>query len=717
MKKDFELLAPAGSFEILKAVIEAGADAVYVGGSMFGARAYANNFSEEELLEAIDYVHIRGKKLFLTVNTLFKNDEIREVLYNYLLPYYKRGLDAVIVQDFGAIAFIKEYFPDLPIHTSTQMTITGVEGAKLLKNLGVERVVLARELSVAEMKQIKAETGVELEAFIHGALCYSYSGQCLFSSMLGGRSGNRGRCAQPCRLAYSVLDEKKKEYKKDSYVLSLKDLCGIEYLQKLREAGVYSLKIEGRMKQASYAAGVVSFYRKYIDLEKQVSKEDMKYLYELGNRCGFTTEYYDKQNDKSMVTFEKPSYEKSNDALHQEIEKKYVGVKSQIPANGTLIINKGQALEFYVNSGDYSAFVSLGEVQEAKNKPLEESDVRERMNKTGESSFYFENLDIHMDGDVFVPNGVLNQLRRDALASLEEEMLLQFRREEKDVSELSVSNVKSVDLVDKNDTKTICSCETKEQLDVILKHQCVTTIYVDAQMYHRKTFVENLKQDVTRIHSSEKKVFLRLPVIFREKTSEFYQSIVSELKNANLDGFVVRNYEEMQFVKEYFADADIVVDHNLYTYNDCAKDAFQTYDIIRDTMPLELNQKEIRKRNNTNSEMVVYGYYPLMTSAGCVHKNTINCDKQSQITYLKDRYNVLFPVKNYCNDCYNVIYNSVPVLLFDEIHRLKENGVLYYRLDFSIENAKEVENVLCLYETGKGQAFDYTNGHYKRGVE
>ena len=214
MKHEFELLAPAGSFEILKAVIAAGADAVYVGGSQFGARAYANNFTEEELLEAIDYVHLRGKKLFLTVNTLFKNNEINDSLYEYLLPYYKKGLDAVIVQDFGVISYIKQYFPDLPIHTSTQMTVTGVEGAKLLKNLGAERVVLARELSIDEMKKIRDEAEVELEAFIHGALCYSFSGQCLFSSMLGGRSGNRGRCAQPCRLSYAVLDENKKEYKK-----------------------------------------------------------------------------------------------------------------------------------------------------------------------------------------------------------------------------------------------------------------------------------------------------------------------------------------------------------------------------------------------------------------------------------------------------------------------------------------------------------------------
>ena len=713
MKHDFELLAPAGSFEILKAVIEAGADAVYVGGSMFGARAYANNFSEEELIEAIDYVHLRGKKLFLTVNTLFKNNEINNTLYDYLLPYYKRGLDAVIVQDFGAISFIKENFPDLPIHTSTQMTITGVEGAKLLKNLGVERVVLARELSINEMKQIKEEVGVELETFIHGALCYSYSGQCLFSSMLGGRSGNRGRCAQPCRLSYGVLDDQKKEYKKDSYVLSLKDLCGIEYLQKLRTAGVYSLKIEGRMKQASYAAGVVSFYRKYIDLEKQVSKEDMQHLYELGNRSGFTTEYFVKQNDKSMVTFEKPSYEKSNDALHQHIEKTYVGVKSQIPVNGTLIINKGQALEFYVNTKEVNAFVSLGEAQEAKNKPLELADVRERMNKTGESPFYFENLEIHMDNDVFVPNGVLNQLRREALVNLEEELLASFRRES---IEGKKTNVKKQEVVE-NTTKTIVSCETKEQLDVILNYDFISTVYLDAQMYGRDSFCVELEKDIVRILDAGKEVYLKLPAIFRTNTSIFYQSIVSQLKKINITGYVVRNYEELQFVKEYFPKKNIVTDHNLYTYNDYAKYAFAEYDILRDTIPLELNQKEIRHRDNRNSEMVLYGYYPLMTSAGCVHKNTIVCDKKSQITYLKDRYNVLFPVKNYCNDCYNVIYNSVPVLLFEEKLRLKEFGIRHFRIDFTIENKNEVENVLTIFATGNGRKFDYTNGHYKRGVE
>lgn len=299
--RDFELLAPAGNINIFKAVIEAGADAVYVGGSMFGARAYANNFDEEELLYAIDYAHLKGVKVYLTVNTLLKNDEI-EKLYDYLLPFYERGLDAVLVQDLGALKLIHDRFPDLAIHTSTQMTVTGIDSVRFLKQFGVQRVVMAREVSLAEMKEIHEKCGMEIEAFVHGALCYSYSGQCLFSSMLGGRSGNRGRCAQPCRLPYCVGN------KKDTYILSLKDMCGIKDLQKLKESGVYSLKIEGRMKQAGYASGVVAYYRRYIDSMKEVSDKDYKNIAGLGNRCGFTDKYYFEHNGTDMVTFEKPNF-------------------------------------------------------------------------------------------------------------------------------------------------------------------------------------------------------------------------------------------------------------------------------------------------------------------------------------------------------------------------------------------------------------------------
>ena len=296
-KNQLELLAPAGSYDIFRAVLNAGADAVYVGGGQFGARAYANNFSEEELLRAIDEAHIHGKQLYLTVNTLLKEEELEAQLYDYLRPYYEQGLDAVIVQDMGAFQFIREYFPKMDIHTSTQMTICNRYGAEMMKELGATRVVTAREMSFAEIKDIADHVDIEIESFVHGALCYCYSGQCLLSSMLGGRSGNRGRCAQPCRLPYAVLDEKHREYKKDAYVLSLKDMCGIKDLRGLADAGVYSLKIEGRMKQIPYAAGVVSYYRKYIDLflsgqETQISEEDYRAVLALGNRCGFTDGYY-----------------------------------------------------------------------------------------------------------------------------------------------------------------------------------------------------------------------------------------------------------------------------------------------------------------------------------------------------------------------------------------------------------------------------------------
>ena len=721
INKDFELLAPAGSFEILKAVIEAGADAVYVGGSKYGARAYANNFTEEELLEAIDYVHLRGKKLFLTVNTLFKNSELNEGLYEYLLPYYERGLDAVIVQDFGVIAYIKAHFPDLQIHTSTQMTVTGVEGAKLLKDLGAERVVLARELSIAEMKRIREEADVELEAFIHGALCYSFSGQCLFSSMLGGRSGNRGRCAQPCRLPYAVLDANKKEYKKESYVLSLKDLCGIEYLQQLRDAGVYSLKIEGRMKQASYAAGVVSFYRKYIDLEKQVTKEDMQHLYELGNRCGFTNEYFNQHNHKSMITFEKPSYEKSNEVLHQEIEAKYLDKKHQIPVTGTVNIKKGQPVTFYVSCKaceDEAAVICVcasgGEVMEAKNKPLELSEVRERMNKTGETNFYFEELEVQMEDGVFVPNGVLNQIRRNVMADLEEKLLEKYFRNINDKAEENAK--KSSENIEKTQFHIICSCETTAQVDKCLEHEKLSTVYVDSQIFDKKNFISELKACIEKVHKADKFIYLRLPVIFRGHTADFFKAIVGELQYLPLDGYVVRNYEEIHFVSTNFPQCTVVADHNLYTYNDYAKAAYEECGITYTTIPLELNQKEIKSRCNFNSEMVVYGYYPLMTTAGCVHKNTAGCDKTAGVSYLKDRYNVLFPVKNFCGECYNVIYNSVPTMLFGEMDRMREMNINRFRLDFTIESGEEVSNVLDLFE-GKEREIDYTKGHYKRGVE
>lgn len=305
-KREVELLAPAGSFECLLAALKSGADAIYVGGDKFGARAFANNFGFEELKEAIDLVHLCGKKLFLTINTLLKEKELNSELYDYIYPLYIHGLDAVIVQDFGVLSYIKENFPDLPIHASTQMTVTSEYGVRMLEELGVERVVTSRELSLKEVKQITDSTKLEIESFVHGALCYGYSGQCIYSSLVGGRSGNRGQCAQPCRLPYDING-------KTAHYMSLKDICTLEHVDKLIDSGVYSFKIEGRMKKPEYVASVTSMYRKYIDLYQDtgmlnVSEKDMDVLKDVFSRGEFSTGYWMEKNGPQMVTFDKPSH-------------------------------------------------------------------------------------------------------------------------------------------------------------------------------------------------------------------------------------------------------------------------------------------------------------------------------------------------------------------------------------------------------------------------
>ena len=702
--KDFELLAPAGSLEILKGVIESGADAVYVGGSMFGARAYANNFTEEELLEAIDFAHLRGVKVYLTVNTLIKNSEFSK-LYDYLLVYYKRGLDAVIVQDIGVVKAIHEYFPSMEIHTSTQMTVTGADGVRFLSQFGVTRVVMAREVSLAEMKRIHEETGMELEAFVHGALCYSYSGQCLFSSILGGRSGNRGRCAQPCRLPYTV------EGKKDEYILSLKDMCGIKALDKLHDAGVYSLKIEGRMKQLEYACGVVKYYRSYIDSKKPVSDADYDRIKALGNRCGFTDRYYFDHNGSDMVTYVKPNF--VSNAAEPSPEKRKLSIE------GELVLREGEPGSLTVKRGDVTYKASIEPVSAALKAPLDKKAAIDRINKTGDTDFEFSHIKAQIGENVFVPNGALNKLRRDAISGLCDKLLKKYYRNDErytDMSRLTVLPehvVKSDAAHDEaiNVYTTICSCMTRAQLDTLISYECFDVFYLDFDMYDRNTLIQQFADDVKCLTKRNKKVYLMLPTIFRADSSDYFVSIAKELDKVSFEGFVVKNYEELYLTENLFTGKKVILDHNMYTFNDVSRSVFFEHGVSGDTVPLELNSKEIMHRNNIGSQMIVYGYYPLMTTANCVHKNTKGCDKKQKLIYLKDRYNKSFAVCNNCKECYNTIYNSLPTMLTKNISKLKEAGIRSFRYSFTIETPKQIKAVM------DDKVAEYTNGHYKRGVE
>lgn len=749
--KELELLAPAGSLKTLKAVIHAGADAVYLGGSMFGARAYANNFNEEELLEAIRFGHIHGRKIILAVNTLLKEYELGQ-LYDYLRPYYEAGVDAVIVQDMGVMEFIKTHFPNLPIHTSTQMTITNVEGARLLKEQGVERVVTAREMSLEEIQRIHDEVGVELESFIHGALCYCYSGQCLFSSIIGGRSGNRGRCAQPCRLSYEVLQgEKSLTGHHATPILSLKDMCTLPFLYELADHGVYSFKIEGRMKTPEYAAGVVSIYRKYMDSYLDgsripVEKKDIRALLELGNRGGFTNGYYYHHNDSDMLSGESASHNKSEGVLQDNIRREYVDTELKEKIKGKLILNKECPAKIEVQYGKIKVSYQGDMVLVAQNRPLTKEVVTEKITKTGNTPFVFENLEVTMDDDIFMPVNQLNQLRRGALEALEEVLLKPYERtlpelvetssaetdrqttgnaiKEKQISGQSLSQTSGQQSAGSS-TEVRVLIEDAEQLPAVLKADFVDTVYLDCMLYTRENLLRKLSEDIDRVHASGKKAFYVFPFIFRQQTSLFYEKIMPELKKLPLDGIMVRSLDEIAFIKEWGNENwQMVSDSNLYTYSNEAAEYFYRLGMIQDTIPVELNRKEILRRGNSRSEIIIYGRLPLMITAQCIHKNTLGCMHQPKVLNLKDRYSVYFPVKNFCSECYNVIYNSLPVCLFKEDVTVKKIAPAAVRLSFTTETEEETEQILTIYgdiyKNGGilGQMpMECTNGHFKRGVE
>ena len=437
-----ELLAPAGSPESFYGAVHAGADAVYLAGSRFGARAYAENFTTEELVKCIRYGHLLGRKIYLTVNTLLKENEMGE-LYDYLRPFYEEGLDAVIVQDPGVLRLVRDSFPGLKIHASTQMTLCGSHGVLLLKDMGAGRVVPARELSLEEIRLLKERTPeMEVECFIHGAMCYCYSGQCLFSSILGGRSGNRGRCAQPCRLPYTVYAEGTK--KLQGYPLSLKDMCTIEHIPRLAEAGIDSFKIEGRMKKPEYAAGVTELYRRYMDRyyelrERKGSKEaaesyyvekgDLKRLRSLYIRSEIQDGYYFKHNGEDMVTMDSPAYSGSDEELLAQIREKYIASPLKLPVLVMADLQAGKPAEVTLRlagtagPGSISYTVSGDVVGEARKRPVTEEDVVSRLGRLGDSAFYAQELQVSVGDGCFYPLGQINELRREAVAGLEERLL------------------------------------------------------------------------------------------------------------------------------------------------------------------------------------------------------------------------------------------------------------------------------------------------------
>lgn len=720
---EMEILAPAGSVLAAKAAVEAGADAVYIGGSRFGARAYADNPGEDELLELIDDLHLHKKKIYLTVNTLLKEDELEKELYGYLAPYYEAGLDAVIVQDPGVMRFILREFPEMAVHASTQMTITGPSGARMLEKQGVTRVVPARELSLQEIREIREATGLEIECFVHGALCYCYSGRCLLSSILGGRSGNRGRCAQPCRLPYAVSDRTGRLNGRDEqYMLSPKDMCTVELLPEILAAGVTSLKIEGRMKKPEYTAGVVSIYRKYLDQTlsgtfKGVTRQDRQILFDLYNRDGFHQSYYKQHNGKHMMALKNEKLEKTardrNEALFADIHRQYCETETKLPVTGLASFCEGEPMSLYLQQEETSAFVTAGVVQTARNHPMEETQVRKQLVKTGDSPFDFTELNIEMRGAAFAPVKELNALRREGLDALKETMLLPYRRTCPQISGENVSDIP----IHHGKPEMAVLVSTKDQLSAVLSEETLPErIYVEYTLWRQER-----QQLENRDKHTDTRWFLALPQMLRESHREKFLQLLPKLEQSFFAGYLVRTMEEFCILKESGTKKEICLDDCMYTLNMETLAFYREQGATRFTAPAELNRHELKKRPNGDSEMVIYGRQLLMVSAQCLRQNTTGCDHKSGTLTLKDRKDIEFPAKCCCDFCYNMLYNSIPLGLFKEKDELENAGFAAFRLNFTTEDRAETTEILRLYRGAYDQTGNapgrFTRGHYQRGVE
>ena len=804
MKDRVEILAPAGSMECLKAAIAAGADAVYTGGALFGARAYAHNLTEEELLEAIDYVHLHGRRLYLTVNTLIKDREMEKQMYDYLLPYYRQGLDAVIVQDIGLFRFIRKHFPDLPIHASTQMTLTGVDGAKFLEKEGAQRIVTSRELSMAEVKKIADETELEIESFVHGALCYCYSGQCLFSSFIGGRSGNRGQCAQPCRLLYRTP-----EAKRPQYLLSLKDICTLELIPEMIESGIYSFKIEGRMKKPEYAAAVAFQYRKYADLylkyyeecpaeedpaayamkKYRVREEDRQMLLDLYNRGGFHTGYYHTQNGREMISLNRPNHagvpavkvlakkgrnvtakaltdlypqdiielpmrrgrEKAdnytckdavrkgmnvqipvfadtpfkrdeiwmrtrNSALIERLHEEFVNGKIKERICGTFRLYPQEAATLTVKCRDAEITVTGEKAQEALSQPMSRERLEKQLRKTGNTEFEFSFLKAEIGEKVFLPMQSLNELRREALETLEKVICEKYRRsgEVKDPEEDTIELSMEEEVL----SGWTASVRTAEQMEVILEEEAIGRIYVDCTMFPRIWEKDSYVEWITKVHAAGKEIYLVMPYIFRERTRKQYEAAYNRIFGAGWDGILIANYESFAFLKEHGYTGRIMTDYNLYEFNQESRKFWKEKGVFEFTAPVELTERELQDLRVKDGEVIVYGYFPMMISAGCIQKTTRGCQKKSRQMTITDRYRNSFVVKNECDYCYNILYNYVPLYLGDRMEEVYQIGPGRIRLMFTTERQQEVRQILSAYFEGKElPEGTYTRGHWKRGIK
>ena len=792
-----ELLSPVGDFECLKAAVQNGADAVYFGANLFSARAFAKNFDLEDLEKAINYAKLRGVKTNLTLNTLIKDDEFEDAVM-LAKKAYEFGIDAIIVQDLGLARTLIKNFPNLPIHASTQMTIHNLDGALEAEKLGFKRAVLSRELPINEIEYICKNSNIEIEVFIHGALCISYSGQCLFSSMIGGRSGNRGKCAQPCRLPYELLEN---DNKIDSgYLLSTRDLCGLEFLPQLINCGVKCLKIEGRMKNPQYVATVTRIYRKYIDLVLNnkpyiIDENDKKDLLQAFNRGGFSNGHLSNNPNKKLVFKEKQNNmgiylgkikkfnsnkglitltlndnleigdsifaekETSNytiselmkndknikqgiygetvtfgrmkgninigDKIYKTASKKLTSFAlesfskefKKIHLDCNISIKQNENINIYVKCLEHnieSSFVYNYIPLPAENKPLDKEKIIQQFSKTTDTPFEFSNLNIILDNNIFIPVSILNDLRRTTINNIEKEIISSFKH---------TSDFCFVDknIKEKNNIVNKKISLLLNELNVDLDYTNlidIDNIYIPLKYFYSKKYT-----DVLSILSNKFNIYIYLPNVLREKYINNLVSILNtSISQFNIKGLILSNIFYLNIINKIDnKNLNLVANYTLNVFNKFSVDELKSFGFTNLTISPELNQNSIINICNYNidTELIVYGNTPLMTTNYCLLGTTNSCYKDcsrncsnNKKYYLKDRLGLKFRIIPDNLQTITTVYNSKTTSISYEDFNV--NSLRIDVLDESIETINKI--ISCVKSNTRFEGKDYTNGNLNKEI-
>lgn len=792
--------------ESLKAAVASGADAVYLGAKQYSARASAGNFTMEELSEAMDYCHLRGVKVYLTVNTLYKDNE-RQGLLQLVNSVYAMGVDALIVQDLGAAREIRAAFPELKLHASTQLTANTVSDVKALQQMGFSKVVLSRELNLAEIQTIAKQADVELETFIHGALCVSYSGQCIMSSMLGGRSGNRGRCAQTCRLPFSLYEGYEK--RAEGHLMSTKDMETLEILPELMKSGISSFKIEGRMKTPEYVAGVTAIYRKYMDRYAQdpngyaVEEQDKKVLLQLFNRGGFTEGYYYTHSGREMMSPQRPKswgllagfvdqrdakkqrlsirtrepmapgdgieiwtkaephvgcqitkssragevihltlagqiekndpvYKTYDKTLMDELDRQCKTDPARVVLSGAFTAKLGAPMRLEVWDEDGNTGFALGqEPEEAKNQPVTQQTVHRQLVKLGGTVYTPGEWTVTLEGALYIPIGLINQMRREALENLSKKRVEKGQR--KGLQALPKARENNSQIRYEKDLTALVT--TYSQFQAAVTHPNLRRIYVESN--------EEMEQQAEQVLAQAKRagmdVVLALPRVWRSYTKKRYANLI-ELWHKEGNGFLARSVGSFQ---ERKAAGDVVyADFSLNTFQSEAVNFWKAQGAAGVCLSPEMNLTEVNGAATAFCELLAYGHLPLMTTHQCPIGNYAGgketgmyCDLRhhGQMWHLKDRKGEEFPLLTDCEICVCSILNGKPLFTLKFFEDILATPAGSLRLQFTIEDAARTDEILTAYEEvmedwvrpgetarhlirslGGAQS---TKGQYYRGVE